>query len=313
MALPFSLTSEEATAGLRAMMTCARADGAESDSEVELVTVAASMLGEAIGDPRALVSITPSELALAFPDPSRRERALQAMILMALVDGDVTGTEVALVSSFAKELGIDEPRVQNLRHVAEGRLRTLWLDLARRSFARPIFERTLKEKGVRGVWKIVGPMMGLAQDPELARRYIALGELPEGTLGHAYFRFIVDNDLGFPGEGIVAEEGVWHDVTHVISGYDTTPEGELSVVSFIAGYTREDPFFWLFTIVLQFHLGIQVSPYSPGAVGHFDAGLVLRALRRGMDVTRDLSKGFDPFPEFEKPLELVRREMNVLP
>jgi len=309
----FSLPQNEASAVLRAMLSCARADGPESPEEAELVQVAAGMLEVPLADTGAVPSISADELAAAFPDPVHRERVLQAMILMALVDGDVTGAEVALVTAFAAALGVDEPRVANLRHVSEGKLRTLWLDLARRSFARPVFERTLKEKGIRGVWKIVGPMVGLARDPELARRYIALGELPADTLGHAYFRFIVDHELGFPGEGIVAEEGVWHDVTHVLAGYDTSPEGELSVVSFIAGYTREDPFFWLFTIVLQFHLGIRVSPYSPGAKGHFDAELVLRALRRGAQMNRDLSKGFDPFLEMTKPLAQVRREMNVVP
>lgn len=295
------------------MITCARADGPEAPLEAELVVVAAQLLGVPLVDTAALPSIEAAELARVFPDLPRRERVLQAMILMALVDGDVSGAEVALVSEVARALAVDEPRVQNLRHVAERRFRTLWLDLARRSFAKPIFERTLREKGLLGVWKIVGPMMGLAADPELLRRYLALGELPRDTVGYQYFRFIVDNDLGFPGEGIVAEEGVWHDVTHVLAGYDTSPEGELQVVSFIAGYAREDPFFWLFTIVLQFHLGIRVSPYSPAAKGHFDPAIVLPALRRGMAMNRDLSKDFDPFSIMDKPLALARRELNVVP
>ncbi len=309
--LPFSLTETESLVGLRAMLTCARADGEIKDSEASLVSVAARTLGVPLADPRSLVSVGTDELAAAFHEPEKRERVLQAMILMALMDGDVSGAETELIASFARALEVDEPRVQNLRHVSEGRLRTLWLDLARRSFARPIFEHTLKEKGVLGVWKIVGPMVGLAKDPELARKYIALGELPEGTLGHGYFRFIVDHDLGFPGEGIVAEEGMWHDLTHVLAGYDTSPAGEVSVVSFIAGYVREDPFFWLFTIALQFHLGIQVSPYSAGERGFFDPELVLPALRRGMAVKRDLSRGWDPWPDMARPLADVRRDLGV--
>jgi hypothetical protein len=232
---------------------------------------------------------------------------------MALMDGDVTQAEVELARRYASELGVDEPRVANLGHVAEGRLRTLWLDLARRSFARPIFERTLREKGPVGLWKIVGPMVGLAKDPELSRKYIALGELPEGTFGRAYFRFIVENDLGFPGEGIVAEEGVWHDLAHVLAGYDTTPRGEVSVVSFIAGTAREDPFFWLFSIALQFHLAIRVSPYSEGGTGHFLPEVVAPALLRGLRVSKDLSRAWDPFPHFARPLEDLRREFSVPP
>lgn len=312
MELPFAISNEEAYASLRAMATCARADGELSAIEEDTLRVAAKLLGVSC-DPDHLADIPVDELARVFPEPARRERVVQAMILMALMDGDVTQAEVALARTYASELGVDEPRVANLGHVAEGRLRTLWLDLARRSFARPIFERTLREKGPMGVWKIVGPMVGLAQDPTLARKYIALGELPEGTFGRAYFRFIVENELGFPGEGIVAEEGVWHDLAHVLAGYDTTPHGEVSVVSFIAGTAREDPFFWLFSIALQFHLAIRVSPYSEGATGHFLPEVVAPALLRGLRVTKDLSRAWDPFPHFARPLRDVRAELGVPP
>lgn len=308
---PLMSSPAEAMAGLRAMATCARADGEFSDAEASLITAAATLLGVTLDDPRQLDSIDPEALKAALPDPKRRELALQAMILMTVMDEDVSGAEAALVSRYATVLGVDEPRVANVTLLSQGRLKTLWLDLARRSFARPIFERTLKEKGLLGVWKIVGPMVGLAKDPALANRFIELGRLPEGTLGHAYFRFIVDHELGFPGEGIVAEEGMWHDLTHVLAGYDTSPHGEVSVVSFIAGYVREDPFFWLFTIALQFHLGIRVSPYSPGEHGFFDPAIVLPAFRRGLSVTRDLSRDWNPWPHMERPLDDVRRELGI--
>ncbi len=84
-------------------------------------------------------------------------------------------------------------------------------------------------------------------------------------------------------------------------------------MSFIAGYRREDPFFWLFTIALQFHLGIKLSPYSPALLGHFDPELVLRALRRGMAMTRDLSVDYDPWPDMTRPLEEVRQAYGVPP
>lgn len=309
----FSFSPDEALVAVRAMLTCARADGEIKPSEADLAATAAAMFGLPATVPAELPSVGPDEIRAAFPSAKGRERVLQTMILMALMDGDVTGAEVELVAEYARALEVPEPRVENLRQISEGRLRTLWLDLARRSFARPIFEQTLKDKGLRGVWKIVGPMLGLAKDPDLAGRYIALGHLPDGTFGKAYFRFIVDNDLGFPGEGVVAEEGMWHDLTHVLAGYDTSPSGEVSVVSFIAGYAQEDPFFWLFTIALQFHLKIRVSPYSTGERGYFDPAIVLPALKRGMAVRRDISRAWDPWPELGRPLEDVRRELGVAP
>ncbi|MDP1922958.1 MAG: hypothetical protein Q8L14_42330 [Myxococcales bacterium] len=310
---PLTLSPDEARFGLRAMATCARADGSMTPSEASLITAAAKVLGATLDDPHALESISPVALSAGLKDVGQRTLALQAMILLTLMDGEVSDAEAALISAFATALDIDEPRVANVTQLSRGRIKTLWLDLARRSFARPIFERTLKEKGPAGVWKIVGPMIGLAKDPALVDRFVALGQLPEGTLGYAYFRFVVDHELGFPGEGLVAEEGMWHDLTHVLSGYDTSPHGEVSVVSFIAGYVREDPFFWLFTIALQFHLGIRVSPYSPGMRGFFDPAIVLPAFERGLSVTRDLSRDWDPWPHMARRLEDVRRELHVPP
>jgi len=309
---PIALTEAEATAGLRMMKAVALADGALADKEVALIEASARALGVTC-DARALEPATAAVVKEALGAPLLRERAVQAAILVAMIDGEASASEVETIASFARELGVDEPRVANLRQLANGQLRRLWIDLARRSFARPIFERALRERGLAGIWKIVGPMVGLGRDPDLARRYADLGRLPEGTLGYAYFRFIVDNELGFPGEGVVAEDGVWHDLSHVLGGYGTDPAGEVSVVSFIAGYRREDPFFWLFTIALQFHLGIKVSPYSPGLTGHFEPDLVLEAVRRGMAMNRDLSVGWDYWDDLARPLAEVRERYGVPP
>jgi len=308
-----ALDEHESLLGLRAMATVARADNALTDTESDILTVAAEALGRPGLDVRALTPVTPAELSLGLTNPVARERAVQAMILTAMIDGHVDGPEADTVTRFAEALGVNEARVRNLRQLAEGRTRLLWFDLARRSFARPIFEDALRKRGLRGVWDIVGPMVGLARDPDREREYLALGELPEESLGYAYYRFIVDNELGFPGEGAVAEEGVWHDVSHVLGGYGIDTAGEVSVVSFIAGYKREDPFFWLFTIALQFHLGVRVSPYSPRERGYFDPRRVRRALERGAAMNTDISRDWSLWEHCHRPLAAVRRELGVPP
>lgn len=304
------LGPEEALASLRMMKAIAAADGALSSEERALIDASARTLGiDARTDD--LAPAAPEDVVDVLRDPRVRERAVQATILVAMIDQQVRDEELRAVERFGAVLGIDEPRIANLRQLARGQVRRMWLDLARRSFARPIFEEALRARGLGGLWKIVGPMIGLGKDPDLARRYLDLGKLPEDTLGHAYFRFIVDNELGFPGEGVVAEEGVWHDLSHVLGGYGIDPQGEVSVVSFIAGYRREDPFFWLFTIALQFHLGIKVSPYSPALHGHFDPEIVLAALRRGMAMNRDLSASWDYWDDLARPLGEVRARYGV--
>ncbi len=306
-----ALTEEQARCGLAVMKAIAMADGDLSPKEVSLIEASGRALGLTI-DVRALEHPSIDKVKRTLSTPLLRERAIQASILVAMMDGQARADEVRAIESLANALGVDEPRVNNLRQVANGQVKRLWIDLARRSFAKPIFEEALAKHGLGGVYRIVAPMIGLGKDPDLARRYGALGELPEDTLGYAYFRFIVDNELGFPGEGVVSEDGVWHDLSHVLGGYLTTKvEHEVSVVSFIAGYRREDPFFWLFTLALQFHLGIKVSPYSEGMLGHFDPERVLGALRRGMAMNKDLSVDWDYWPDLSLPLEEVRAKYGV--
>ncbi|KIG15363.1 hypothetical protein DB30_05695 [Enhygromyxa salina] len=302
------MSSTAATLALRVMRTVARCDG-ETHKESELVIAAAQLLGASADvDP-----VEPGELNQAKLDPAEAERVVQAAILTALMDGEVSPSELTIVRAIATALDVDEPRVKNLEQLATGRVRAMWVDLARRSWARDVFVDALKTQGPRGVWKIVGPLLGRAKDPELAARYIATGELPRDTMGYAYFHFVTSNDLPFPGEGHgVAESGVWHDCAHVLGGYGIEPSEEILLVSFVAGFSRQDPFFWLFTITLQFHLGISMSPYSPPKTGLFDPPAVLRAFERGAAMNLDLSaKGFDPWQLFPRNLEQLRAELGV--
>jgi ubiquinone biosynthesis protein Coq4 len=95
-----------------------------------------------------------------------------------------------------------------------------------------------------------------AAEPMLADRFLspmpdidALARLPDGTLGKEFERYLSDNGLDanllresafIPmhkarGEavGYLAERGFQlHDLFHVLTGYDTTPLGEVRVVSF---------------------------------------------------------------------------------
>ena len=295
---------------LGAMRAVARADG-ESPPETRLIEAAARLLGV---DPE-VEPVDVEELRAAGLEEQDAKRVVQAAVLVALMDERVDASEVSAVSAIADALGVDEPRVQNLAQIAKGQMRMLWLDLARRSWARDVFMGALKREGLGGVWKIVGPLVGGAKNPELAQRYLELGELAPDTMGYRYFRFIVDNDIGFPGEPHgVPESGVWHDCAHVLGGFGIEPAEEIQVVSFIAGFSRQDPFFWLFTITLQFHLGVGMSPYSAPERGLFDPEQILAAFSRGAAMSEDLSaEGWDPWRLFPMRLEDARAALGVAP
>ena len=64
-------------------------------------------------------------------------------------------------------------------------------------------------------------------DPALAARYRALGDLPEGPLGHAYIQFIESNGFSVPGEpGGPPPPIARHDCMHVLGGYGTSSAEE---------------------------------------------------------------------------------------
>ncbi|MCU0653905.1 MAG: TerB family tellurite resistance protein [Polyangiaceae bacterium] len=306
-----ALRAEEGPAALGALWAVAEADLPITPGERRWIEASARALGVELapGEERPW---SPEEVAAALHGEQARERVLQLMMLTAMADEHVSPREAAVVESFARALAIEEPRVQSLRLLAEGRTTRAWLGLARRGSARMDVERVLEREGFLGIWRIVGPLLGLVEDPERARRFNDLGKLPAGTFGRTYWEFLVNNGLPLPGEAhAVPESGLWHDLAHVLGGYGVDPDGEVQVVSFIAGFKREDPFFWLFTIALQFHLGLRVSPYSMGGKGHFRPDLVYRALERGMAMNTDLSLGWDPWPHFSRPLTQVRATLGV--
>jgi hypothetical protein len=186
-------------------------------------------------------------------------------------------------------------------------------DLTRKGYAKSELVKTAHEEGLRGLYMTFAPLVGLGHDPNVARKYIALGELPEGTLGRGYFDLITKNDLQFPGEGPIGERGVWHDMIHVMGDYKTDPRGEAEVVAFMAGFRKEDPFFWVFTSVLQFQVGLRISPFAPGVPDRIEPRSYMAHHARGAKVTCDLSVDWRFEDDFATPLADLRRRFNVQP
>jgi hypothetical protein len=307
----FDVADGEKTTLLRAMRAVALADGTETPKERALLEVAR----EALGLATSIDDLSPlSPEGLGGLSKTSGERVVQTMILMTIMDGAGAKSEAELVASFAAALGVDDARVGNLRQLADDRIRYMRFDLTRKGYARVELERTAKEEGLAGIYKTFGPLLGLAQDPDLARKYIAFGEKPVGTVGRAYFDLIAKNDLSFPGEaGGLAERGLWHDMLHVIGGYAVDPVGEAEVVAFMAGFRKEDPFFWLFTVALQFQVGLVISPFAPGVPDMIDPRRFVLHNKRGSMVNADLSTEWSFHDDWDLPLAEVRARYNVVP
>jgi hypothetical protein len=195
------------------------------------------------------------------------------------------------------------------------------LDFYRRSNLGDYVENQYKNQGgILAVAKSVLGFKGLVKDPELAARFHALGKLPEDTWGHGLYRYYADNGFHFPGEaGGFPVGALFHDFGHVLAGYDASPEGELQIAAFQAGYRKsDDAFFTILFAVLIHTAGVNVSPIPmpkvPGRIGEGDlAERMLHALQRGNEVNTDLADGWDFWPWVEVPLEEARRRLGVPP
>lgn len=265
---------------------------------------------------------TAASIARELTDPAEARQLIRLMLVTALASGPPCEAQMTIVSDFATSLNVHEPAIGVFRHLAKGHRWRFRLAFLRHTHIRHYIARTYRLSGgalavIRAVLVFRGT---LGENVAEATRYRGLGELPDDSLGHAFFMHCMRGHLPFPGEkGGFPEGGLYHDFTHVLGGYDTTPEGEMQVAAFQAGFTTGDfDFFtWLFSIVLH-TTGINLLPFNiplrPGRIAEGTIAVdVMHALQRGNAVARDLGTDWDYWQEIETPLEDVRKRLTVPP
>jgi hypothetical protein len=292
---------------LRALRNVARANDRFTDAERALIEGVARIHEVDIAAD-TLEPISFDEVARIVIDPHRRKRAVQLAIVTALVEGTPSRTTESTVREFASALGLDEEGLGVLYSVTHGRALVARVDMFRR------FSRFLRNaKGFPGILKFALPLFGVgAGDEALAARYRALESCAPGTMGRALYHHFVENEFNFPGEpgGLPL---VFHDVGHVLSGYATDPQGEIQQAAFQAGFARRDGVTFLLFGILQFHVGMRITPVAKAYQGLFDVPLVLTALHRGASCNVDFSEGYDVFADKDRPLDDLRREFGIAP
>jgi tellurite resistance protein len=301
--------------GLRAMKMIATADGTFSDAERNLLATAQSVFGSTI-DVDGLAPIEPDELAKHITLPGHRRQIVRGMVVLSLIDGEATAPEAAMVEKFAAALGVKSDDLGALRKLADKHFMRARFDIARRFWAREKGIEMAKEKGFGWLARSLAAMAGLREDAAIASRYRALESAPAGSLGRGYVDFIRKNEFSFPGEkGSPPETITLHDLTHVLSGYGTDPEGELEVLSFHAGCRREekDPFSFVLFGIAEFHLGIKMTPVAAGSKMKLDPARMFRALERGAACKIDPTDGWDPWPVMLEPLAKLREQYGIPP
>jgi hypothetical protein len=306
-------THEELGYGLRALATLARCDGDLHDTEREVIGAAQSMFGDSrpLG---SLEPITPEDLARGVVREAVRRQLFGGMIVMCMADGEIAREEAAQLTAFAAALGIDDASTANIERIARGQLRRARLDIIRRQWALRKLRAVAEEEGVGVYFKAILGMLRLREDPETIARYRAFEQYPEGSLGRGYYDYMIRNGFSFPGEkGAPPEVMLFHDLTHVLSGYGTTPEEEILAATFSAGYSTHEVHNWLVFVLSQFQLGLQTAPNVEPETMKLDPRRLLVAYRRGASMRFDLNDAWDPWPHLARPLDAVREELGILP
>lgn len=303
--------------GLGAMKTVALANGVFDEAEQALLESVAKALRYE-GDLGAIEAVGPEAAAAAIDDPKWRERLVQALILVSLIDGEPSEDEAKAVDAFAKALGVDEPRTKVLRHVMGGHTNLVRFDLFRRAqLPRMLMKLAYEKEGVRGVYKFVKTVVkgGGDYEEQTAWKYRKLGLLPENTLGRQFWAHMTKNGFAMPGEigGLMESGGIQHDALHVMAGYDTDPIGETQIASFAAGCLGEDEFGFVLMVTVMFHIGIKLAPLVTPATGVFDPELVRRAFERGRRASRELFQAYDFHQFAAMPIDDVRRHFGIQP
>ena len=270
----------------------------------------------------AMDSIEAAVLADHELDSKEARQLIRFMVVMCIADGPPSAQQMQLLESYAEALGVDEPAVGVIAHLAKGRELLFKLSFARRSHVRIYFRNTRRLLGgvlptVKAILRFDGV---LGENREMANRFRALAALPGETLGNQFFHHCRNAELPFSGEqGGFPPGALYHDFTHVLAGYDTTPEGEIKASAFQAGFTQDpnDFFTALFGLIIH-TTGINLTPFpmpvEPGRIGQGDlASDMLHALERGAQMKVDLSGDWDFWEDLELPIDRVREKLGVVP
>jgi hypothetical protein len=268
-----------------------------------------------VGDLAALPAVAPADLVATLrAEPDLGREAVKYLAVMALVDGALDQPKISRVLDYARALDVEAAYLTELVEAASGHMDWVIADMTVRNIE-SIVSASWDPKRDAAAW--VMPYGGDKAQPGLAARYEALGRLPDNTFGKAYWKFNKDNGYAFPGDPKALNEtfAVPHDSTHVISGYDTSPRGEILVSTFTATMHPVQPMAGhILPVLFNGQLGIKFNEVARYTTGALDADEFWHAWARGEAMTVDIfSPDWTLWEWAEWDLEALRKEFNVSP
>ncbi len=303
-----------ALAALRAMKTVAVANEEFDDLEVQLLSAIGEHLFHLPVNVDTLETISPKELKDLVTDKKHHELIIHSCVMMAMIDGETKDQQLKAVDDFANALNVHDHIVKDLHRFVDHHFKILRIDVMRSAAPGEAMKGYVKRKGLKGIYRLVKAAVLHKGDKKLHEKYLKLSDYPEGTLGKAYYNFITGHGWELPGgEGAGPEAIAVHDCYHVLGDYDITTLDESQVAAFQGASGDQDPFSSLMFAMLQFQVGVQITPSTTGFTKQIDPDLWIKALERGSRMTCNLAKDWDPWDHFDRPVDELRREYNILP
>lgn len=308
---------EQAEAILGAMRQIALAHGDGGVSEDDRVTIAAAahiVFGWDETDPDSIPPNTPDELAARALGEEEARQAVRMLAVMSLVDGKLDRAKNELVTEYANALDVHEDYLAVLTAAVSDELAQASACMIRKNVESfPHLDPARLDIGA------VAPFLPYADapDPALEQRYLALGELPGGSFGRAFFDHFQRNGFAFPGNPAGLAEGFTtpHDTSHVLSGYSTSQRGELCVSTFIGAMHPDHPMAAeVLPVLFSWHLGIKLNEVAGSWTGAFEPHKFFTAWERGAGTTTDVvAPDWDFWGAVDADLDELRHEYSVAP
>lgn len=310
----FEGTEVEARAVLEAMAQVARGPGGElTDTDVAALVAASTVIFglEVAADPDGLEGVEPAELADAVGQRASQDHVVAMLVIMALVDGSLDKGRADRAREYARALGVQSPALDDVEAALRGELDKARADMVRRNM-----------KSIAGRWmgddedSWITPYKD-SPDPALVRRFEKLRSLDDGTFGRAFVEFYHRNGFAFPGDPAAPNEAfaVPHDSAHVLSGYDTSVQGELLVSTYTAGMHDDEPMAGhILPVIFSWHLGIELVRFAGSATGALSPEKFWVAWERGFETPGDtFSPDWDFWGSVAMSLDDVRASLGVPP
>jgi hypothetical protein len=296
---------------LRALRTALRTEGALDSRERLFLGTYARIVNV---DPPASdpPPVHARDVIIAGAHP--RKRLLQLAALAVLLARPIRADSLQFLKALSQRLATHDPVIEVIDALCKGRHLAVRMRAMRRAM-RSMFKEAHCAEGWAGVLRFAAAMfLKLSVNKDQTWRYRRLGLLPEGTLGREYWKHMIQAGFPFPGEAAGIPVPVsYHDVAHVLTGYAPSGEGEIQQGSFQGGNRREDGFFFVQFVILQFHHGVKVTPNSPPEFDHFDPAKVLWAIHRGAQCKVDVTHQWDYWDLMPLPLPEARARIGLLP